>query len=100
MAPVCFCRPVDNFKFVLRTFRDFVLETSEPLYIFELFMQLLFCLFVCLFSRFIVGKEEIPTHSFSPEAAFSKTERKMKPCEKISQRMNLLALTKKLMDKV
>lgn len=50
--------------------------------------------------KFIVGKEEIPTHSFSPEAAFSKTERKIKPCEKISQRMNLLALTKKLMDKV
>ncbi|XP_040400229.1 transmembrane protein 135 isoform X1 [Cygnus olor] len=50
--------------------------------------------------KFIVGKEEIPTHSFSPEAAFSKTDRKIKHCEKISQRMNLLALTKKLMDKV
>uniref|UniRef100_G3UQ23 Transmembrane protein 135 n=1 Tax=Meleagris gallopavo TaxID=9103 RepID=G3UQ23_MELGA len=103
MAPICFCRPVDNFKFVLQTSRDFVFETSETSHIFELFMQLFFCLFVCLFvcfSRFIVGKEEIPTHSFSPEAAFSKTERKIKPCEKISQRMNLLALTKKLMDKV
>ncbi|NWI26659.1 TM135 protein, partial [Sula dactylatra] len=50
--------------------------------------------------KFIVGKEEIPTHSFSPEAAFSKTDRKIKHCEKIPQPMNILALTKKLMDKV
>ncbi|KAJ7409348.1 transmembrane protein 135 [Willisornis vidua] len=50
--------------------------------------------------KFIVGKEEIPTHSFSPEAAFSKLDRKMKPSGKVSQPMNILALTKKLMDKV
>ncbi|XP_064890675.1 transmembrane protein 135 isoform X2 [Columba livia] len=50
--------------------------------------------------KFIVGKEEIPTHSFSPEAAFSKVDRKIKHREKISQPMNILALTKKLMDKV
>ncbi|XP_068786642.1 transmembrane protein 135 isoform X3 [Struthio camelus] len=50
--------------------------------------------------KFIVGKEEIPSHSFSPEAAFSKIDRKIKHCEKISQPMNILALTKKLMDKV
>ncbi|KAK4829481.1 hypothetical protein QYF61_004771, partial [Mycteria americana] len=50
--------------------------------------------------KFIVGKEEIPTHSFSPEAAFSKTDRKIKYCEKISQPTNILALTKKLMEKV
>uniref|UniRef100_H0ZRQ5 Transmembrane protein 135 n=1 Tax=Taeniopygia guttata TaxID=59729 RepID=H0ZRQ5_TAEGU len=50
--------------------------------------------------KFIVGKEEIPTHSFSPEAAFSKTDRKIKHSEKVSQPMNILALTKKLMDKV
>lgn len=56
---------------------------------------------VLVFSlRFIVGKEEIPTHSFSPEAAFSKPDRKIKPCEKVSQPMNILTLTKKLMDKV
>ncbi|NWT49671.1 TM135 protein, partial [Erythrocercus mccallii] len=50
--------------------------------------------------KFIVGKEEIPTHSFSPEAAFSRTDRKIKHNEKVSQPMNILALTKKLMDKV
>ncbi|XP_019343807.1 transmembrane protein 135 isoform X3 [Alligator mississippiensis] len=50
--------------------------------------------------KFIVGKEEIPTHSFSPEAAFSKTERKIKPCEDVSQQMNIMTLTKKLVDKV
>ncbi|KFO83865.1 Transmembrane protein 135, partial [Buceros rhinoceros silvestris] len=50
--------------------------------------------------KFIVGKEEIPTHSFSPETVFSKVDRKIKHCEKISQPMNILALTKKLMDKV
>ncbi|XP_019385919.1 PREDICTED: transmembrane protein 135 isoform X3 [Crocodylus porosus] len=50
--------------------------------------------------KFIVGKEEIPTHSFSPEAAFSKTERKLKPCEDVSRQMNIMTLTKKLVDKV
>ncbi|XP_009570715.1 PREDICTED: transmembrane protein 135 [Fulmarus glacialis] len=44
--------------------------------------------------KFIVGK------SFSPEAVFSKIDKKIKHCEKIPQPMNILALTKKLMDKV
>ncbi|KFR08390.1 Transmembrane protein 135, partial [Opisthocomus hoazin] len=57
------------------------------------------CGFV-LFCFFLSKKEEIPTHSFSPEAAFSKVDRKIKHCEKTSQAMNLLALTRKLMDKV
>lgn len=96
MAPV-FAHLWVTSSLYYRLLETSVLETSEPLYIF---IYATVVLFVCLFSRFIVGKEEIPTHSFSPEAAFSKTERKIKPCEKISQRMNLLALTKKLMDKV
>lgn len=97
MAPV-FAHLWVTSSLYYRLLETSVLETSEPLYIF--IYATVVVLFVCLFSRFIVGKEEIPTHSFSPEAAFSKTERKIKPCEKISQRMNLLALTKKLMDKV
>ncbi|CAM4347156.1 transmembrane protein 135 [Caretta caretta] len=50
--------------------------------------------------KFIVGKEEIPTHSFSPEVAFSKIDRKIKHREEVSRRMNIIALTKKLVDKV
>ncbi|XP_038266559.1 transmembrane protein 135 isoform X2 [Dermochelys coriacea] len=50
--------------------------------------------------KFIVGKEEIPTHSFSPEVAFSKIDRKIKHREEVSQLMNIIALTKKLVDKV
>ncbi|KFP71817.1 Transmembrane protein 135, partial [Acanthisitta chloris] len=38
--------------------------------------------------------------SFYRPGAFSKTDRKIKHCEKVSQPMNILALTKKLMDKV
>ncbi|XP_042313720.1 transmembrane protein 135 [Sceloporus undulatus] len=50
--------------------------------------------------KFIVGKEEIPTHSFAPEAAFLKRERKRKCHEDIIQRMNIIAVTKKFVDKV
>jgi len=70
------------------------------MYFFELFTELWVCSVLFFPFRFIVGKEEIPTHSFSPEAAFSKVDRKIKHCEKTSQAMNLLALTRKLMDKV
>ncbi|XP_030414833.1 transmembrane protein 135 isoform X1 [Gopherus evgoodei] len=50
--------------------------------------------------KFIVGKEEIPTHSFSPEVTFSKIDRKIKHREEVSRRMNIIALTKKLVDQV
>ncbi|XP_061484875.1 transmembrane protein 135 isoform X3 [Rhineura floridana] len=50
--------------------------------------------------KFIVGKEEIPTHSFAPEATFVRTGRKMTHCEEITQQMNMVAVTKKLVDKV
>ncbi|XP_044297455.1 transmembrane protein 135 isoform X3 [Varanus komodoensis] len=50
--------------------------------------------------KFMVGKEEIPTHSFAPEAVFPRKERKIKYCEEITQRMNIIAVTKKLVDKV
>uniref|UniRef100_A0A8C5V0H4 Transmembrane protein 135 n=1 Tax=Microcebus murinus TaxID=30608 RepID=A0A8C5V0H4_MICMU len=50
--------------------------------------------------RFIVGKEEIPTHSFSPEAAYSKVEQKREKHEEKPRRMNIIALVKKLVDSV
>ncbi|KAJ7320051.1 hypothetical protein JRQ81_019562 [Phrynocephalus forsythii] len=50
--------------------------------------------------KFIVGKEEIPTHSFAPEAAFLRKERKRRHCEEITQRMNIVAATKKFVEKV
>ncbi|XP_060090950.1 transmembrane protein 135 isoform X1 [Heteronotia binoei] len=50
--------------------------------------------------KFIVGKEEIPTHSFAPEATFLRRERKGKLHEEITQRMNIIAVTKKLVDNV
>ncbi|XP_028903594.1 transmembrane protein 135 isoform X2 [Ornithorhynchus anatinus] len=50
--------------------------------------------------RFIVGKEEIPTHSYSPEAAFAKVEQKRKPQEEKSRRMNIIALAKKRVDSI
>ncbi|XP_003219401.1 transmembrane protein 135 [Anolis carolinensis] len=50
--------------------------------------------------KFIVGKEEIPTHSFAPETAFLRRERKRKHHEEIIQRMNIIAVTKKFVDKV
>ncbi|XP_033001985.1 transmembrane protein 135 [Lacerta agilis] len=50
--------------------------------------------------KFIVGKEEIPTHSFAPEAAFLRRGRKIKHSEEMTQRMNIVAATKKLVDRV
>lgn len=49
-------------------------------------------------TRFIVGKEEIPTHSYVPEGAFVKKEIKIKHCEDITQQMNFIAATKKIVD--
>lgn len=50
--------------------------------------------------KFIVGKEEIPTHSFAPEAVFLRREGKIKHHEEISEQMNIIAVTKKLVDRV
>uniref|UniRef100_A0A8C6X4Y2 Transmembrane protein 135 n=1 Tax=Naja naja TaxID=35670 RepID=A0A8C6X4Y2_NAJNA len=50
--------------------------------------------------KFIVGKEEIPTHSYVPEGAFVKKEIKMKHCEDITQQMNFIAATKKIVDNI
>ncbi|XP_024898703.1 transmembrane protein 135 isoform X2 [Pteropus alecto] len=49
--------------------------------------------------RFIVGKEEIPTHSYSPETAYTKVEQKTKKQEK-PRRMNVISLVRKLVDSV
>ncbi|XP_012497316.1 PREDICTED: transmembrane protein 135 isoform X2 [Propithecus coquereli] len=49
--------------------------------------------------RFIVGKEEIPTHSYSPEAAYSKVEQKREKHEE-KPRMNIIALVRKLADSI
>uniref|UniRef100_A0ABI7Y730 Transmembrane protein 135 n=1 Tax=Felis catus TaxID=9685 RepID=A0ABI7Y730_FELCA len=50
--------------------------------------------------RFIVGKEEIPTHSYSPEAAYAKVEQKTQKHEEKPRRMNVIALIRKLVDSV
>lgn len=46
--------------------------------------------------RFIVGKEEIPTHSYSPEAAYAKVEQKTEKHEEKPRGMNIIALVGKL----
>ncbi|KAM5183476.1 transmembrane protein 135 isoform 2-T2 [Callospermophilus lateralis] len=48
--------------------------------------------------RFIVGKEEIPTHSYSPEAAYAKVEQKREKHEEKPRRMNMISLVKKLVN--
>ncbi|XP_077916662.1 transmembrane protein 135-like [Halichoerus grypus] len=50
--------------------------------------------------RFIVGKEEIPTHSYSPEAAYAKVEQKTEKHEEKPRRLNIIALIRKLVDSV
>ncbi|XP_070605699.1 transmembrane protein 135 [Erythrolamprus reginae] len=50
--------------------------------------------------KFIVGKEEIPTHSYVPEGAFLKKEIQIKNCEDITQQMNFIAATKKIVDNI
>ncbi|XP_031316368.1 transmembrane protein 135 isoform X2 [Camelus dromedarius] len=50
--------------------------------------------------RFIVGKEEIPTHSYSPEAAYAKVEQKTEKHEEKPRRMNIITLVRKLVDSI
>lgn len=50
--------------------------------------------------KFIVGKEEIPSHSVLPEAVYAKVEKKIKGNEEVSSRMNIITLTRKLLDSV
>ncbi|XP_058401432.1 transmembrane protein 135 isoform X4 [Diceros bicornis minor] len=50
--------------------------------------------------RFIVGKEEIPTHSYSPEAAYAKVEQKTEKHEEKPRRMNIIAVVRKLVDSI
>nr|XP_021542134.1 transmembrane protein 135-like [Neomonachus schauinslandi] len=50
--------------------------------------------------RFIVGREEIPTHSYSPEAAYAKVEQKTEKHEEKPRRLNIIALIRKLVDSV
>ncbi|XP_062052832.1 transmembrane protein 135 isoform X2 [Lepus europaeus] len=50
--------------------------------------------------RFIVGKEEIPTHSYSPEAAYAKVEQKKEKLEDKPRKMNIVALVRKLVDSI
>ncbi|XP_023414303.2 transmembrane protein 135 isoform X1 [Loxodonta africana] len=50
--------------------------------------------------RFIVGKEEIPTHSYAPEAAYAKVEQKREKLEEKPRRVNIIALVRKLVDSI
>ncbi|XP_073664430.1 transmembrane protein 135 isoform X2 [Tursiops truncatus] len=50
--------------------------------------------------RFIVGKEEIPTHSYSPEAAYAQVEQKTEKHEEKPRGTNIIALVRKLVDSV
>nr|XP_020760547.1 transmembrane protein 135 [Odocoileus virginianus texanus] len=50
--------------------------------------------------RFIVGKEEIPTHSYSPEAAYAKVEKKTEKHEEKPRGMNIIALVRKFVDSI
>uniref|UniRef100_A0A2K5UGX0 Transmembrane protein 135 n=1 Tax=Macaca fascicularis TaxID=9541 RepID=A0A2K5UGX0_MACFA len=50
--------------------------------------------------RFIVGKEEIPTHSFSPEAAYAKVEQKREQHKEKPRRMNMISLVRKFVDSI
>ncbi|XP_069890918.1 transmembrane protein 135 isoform X2 [Dipodomys merriami] len=50
--------------------------------------------------RFIVGKEEIPTHSYSPETAYAKVEQKREKLEEKPRRMNIIGLLRKLLNSI
>ncbi|XP_029458143.1 transmembrane protein 135 isoform X2 [Rhinatrema bivittatum] len=50
--------------------------------------------------KFIVGKEEIPSHSFLPEVVYANVEKQIKRHDGVSRKRNIVALTKKLMDSV
>lgn len=45
-----------------------------------------------------MGKEEIPTHSYSPETAYAKVEQKTEKQEEKARGMNIIALVRKLVD--
>nr|XP_023420354.1 transmembrane protein 135 [Cavia porcellus] len=50
--------------------------------------------------RFIVGKEEIPTHSYSPETAYAKVEQRREEHKEKPRRMNIITLIRKFVDSV
>lgn len=50
--------------------------------------------------RFIVGKEEIPTHSYSPETAYAKVEQKREKHKGTTRAMSLIALVRSLVDSI
>ncbi|CAH2225566.1 transmembrane 135 isoform X1 [Pelobates cultripes] len=50
--------------------------------------------------KFIMGKEEIPAHSLVPETVYANNEQNLKRRVESSRRLNLIALTKKLMDRI
>ncbi|XP_040584755.1 transmembrane protein 135 isoform X3 [Mesocricetus auratus] len=50
--------------------------------------------------RFIVGKEEIPTHSYSPETAYAKVEQKREKRKGKPRGRNLISLLRTLMDSI
>ncbi|XP_048216889.1 transmembrane protein 135 isoform X2 [Perognathus longimembris pacificus] len=50
--------------------------------------------------RFIVGKEEIPTHSYSPETVYAKVEQKREKLEEKPRRMNIIGLLRKLLNSI
>eukprot|EP00073_Rattus_norvegicus_P042534 XP_017444433.1 PREDICTED: transmembrane protein 135 isoform X1 [Rattus norvegicus] len=50
--------------------------------------------------RFIVGKEEIPTHSYSPETAYAKVEQKREKHRGTTRAMSLIALVRSLVDSI
>ncbi|XP_035298297.1 transmembrane protein 135 isoform X3 [Cricetulus griseus] len=50
--------------------------------------------------RFIVGKEEIPTHSYSPETAYAKVEQKREKHKGKPRGRNLISLVRTLVDSI
>ncbi|XP_060223478.1 transmembrane protein 135 isoform X1 [Meriones unguiculatus] len=50
--------------------------------------------------RFIVGKEEIPTHSYSPETAYAKVEQKREKHRGKPRGMSIVALVRTLVDSI
>ncbi|XP_038169674.1 transmembrane protein 135 isoform X3 [Arvicola amphibius] len=50
--------------------------------------------------RFIVGKEEIPTHSYSPETAYAKVEQKRERHKGKPRGMNIITLVRTLVDSI
>ncbi|GAB1292313.1 Transmembrane protein 135 [Apodemus speciosus] len=50
--------------------------------------------------RFIVGKEEIPTHSYSPETAYAKVEQRREKHSRTPRAMSVIALVRTLVDSI